>query len=125
MQPGLSPGANKTDVDLMHDQCEVSLKCKAIFQAPVIVKLLPARMQGIFKTTFIVKDLKINYHTITDKRVTKNGENSLSATSVQEVREVLLAVLFKAEVVNCEGDVPPPPRGRAALWGLQCKALNG
>lgn len=58
MQPGLSPGAQKkTDVDFMHDHCEVSLKCKANFQAPVIVKLLPARMRGIF---MIVKHLKIN-----------------------------------------------------------------
>lgn len=68
MQPGLSPGVNKTDVDFMHDQCEVSLKRKAIFQAPLIVKLLPARMQGIFKTTFTVKDPKINYGDTTHRQ---------------------------------------------------------
>lgn len=77
-------------------------------------------MEGIFKSVLTFKYLKINFgDTIT-------GEKAKTfSRSVKEARDMVLAVLCQAEVINCERDILPLSWSRTALLGLQGKVFNG
>lgn len=45
--------------------------------------------------------------------------------SIKDVREVVLAVFFKAELLNSERDILPLLYSQPAIGSLQGKVLNG
>lgn len=74
---------------------------------------------------WIIKVKKKPDENLTCEERKKTDTYSVVGVSIEDVREVVLAVFFKAEVLDSELDILPLLHSQPALRGLQGKLLNG